>query len=269
MEPTGELEAEALKVVGLPGVPAVKLKAAVGAWSGVMAMPSGLPHGDRRPRGVGGRGDGADRVGKVVPDIGGLAVGGDGEASGSAPPGWGSRRCWSRGDRVPRAVPPRGDVGGVPVRGDGDRPGEPPARRDRRPGGVGGGGDRGHRVRNPIGDVGGLAVGVMAMAMGPDPAVIGVPAVFVAVAIGVTLPLAVVGDVDGLAVRGDRNALRGDTDADRGPGCSTGDARSVSPCRHRGSRHRRSCVGGDGDPAGPMPTVIGVPGGVGRRGDRG
>ena len=41
MVPIGEDEAEALKVVGLPGVPAVKLKAAVGAWSGVMAMPSG------------------------------------------------------------------------------------------------------------------------------------------------------------------------------------------------------------------------------------
>ena len=39
--PTGEHEAEALKVVGLPGVPDVMVKAAVGAWSGVMAMRSG------------------------------------------------------------------------------------------------------------------------------------------------------------------------------------------------------------------------------------
>ncbi len=41
MDPTGEDEAEASKVEGFPGVPAVAVKAAVGAWSGVMTIPSG------------------------------------------------------------------------------------------------------------------------------------------------------------------------------------------------------------------------------------
>ena len=41
IDPTGEVEAEALKVVGLPGVPDVVVKAAVGAWSGVMAIAVG------------------------------------------------------------------------------------------------------------------------------------------------------------------------------------------------------------------------------------
>src|SRR5271166_4956915 len=42
MVPTGDVEAEALNVVGVPATPGLALKAAVGAWSGVMATPSGL-----------------------------------------------------------------------------------------------------------------------------------------------------------------------------------------------------------------------------------
>src|SRR5271165_3097407 len=45
MEPTGDEEAEASKVVGEPGEPGTEVKAAVVAWSGVMAMPSGVVPG--------------------------------------------------------------------------------------------------------------------------------------------------------------------------------------------------------------------------------
>ena len=41
MVPTGEVDPEASKWVGEPGEPGTELKAAVGAWSGVMAMASG------------------------------------------------------------------------------------------------------------------------------------------------------------------------------------------------------------------------------------
>ncbi len=39
--PTGALDAEALKVVGEPDAAGVTVNEAVGAWSGVMATPSG------------------------------------------------------------------------------------------------------------------------------------------------------------------------------------------------------------------------------------
>jgi hypothetical protein len=44
----------------------------------------------------------------------------------------------------------------------------------------------GHRVRVGVGDVGGLAVGVIAIPSGPLPTGIAVPAVLVVVSIGVT-----------------------------------------------------------------------------------
>ena len=66
-----------------PAGPGVTVKAAVGAWSGVMAMPAGLvPTGDRRAGRVGGRGDRGHGVADVVGDVGGLAVGGDGDGVG-------------------------------------------------------------------------------------------------------------------------------------------------------------------------------------------
>ena len=55
------------------------------------------------------------------------------------------------------------------------------------PGGVGGGRDRGHRVRAGVGDVGGLAVRRDRDGIGKLPTAIGGPAVLVAVAIGVTV----------------------------------------------------------------------------------
>jgi hypothetical protein len=42
IDPTGALDAEPLKEVAEPGEAGVTLNDAVGAWSGVIAMPNGL-----------------------------------------------------------------------------------------------------------------------------------------------------------------------------------------------------------------------------------
>ena len=55
MVPKWALEAEASNEVGEPGGAAVAVNEAVGAWSGVMATPSGeLPDRDGYAGGVGG-----------------------------------------------------------------------------------------------------------------------------------------------------------------------------------------------------------------------
>ena len=63
MVPTATVEAEASKLVGWPAMAGVTERWATGAWSGVMAMATGLAADrDRGLGGVGGRVDGRNGV---------------------------------------------------------------------------------------------------------------------------------------------------------------------------------------------------------------
>ncbi len=92
-----------------------------------------------------------------------------------------------------------------------------------------------------------VCYGVIAMATGKLPTLIALPAVLVAVLIGVTVPDTGIRDVGGLAVRGDRDVLGILPDLDRRAGrvggrADRGHGAPIPSCRRW--RRRRSCRSG-------------------------
>ena len=91
------------------------------------------------------------------------------------------------------------------------------------------------------------------------PTAIGVPAVLVAIVIGVTVLEPLLVDVGGLAVRGDGDAVGVGADGDGGAGGVGGELDRCDGVRAEVGDVGGLAVRGDGDAVGFVPTVMGVP----------